>query len=416
MSRPSHILRPGKRPATPPERTVPRIPATAAKKGAAPDAGKHDALLNCFAAVPRGAEELAAAELAALGVSDVKPGKGGVSFRTDRAGLYRANLWLRTASRVLVQLALFPCASPAELYAGVHAIAWQELITPDMTLAVDCSLRDSALTHSGFVALKTKDAVVDRIRESCGSRPNVDTAAPDVRINVHLHKNICTISLDSSGDALDRRGYRLERNEAPLRETLAAAVVALTGWDGSMPLADPMCGSGTIPVEAALLAAHIPPGLHREFGFQRWRDFDKQLWDMTCAEAESGVRPVPLGLITGYDLDSRALSVARKNTANAGLTGQINYFHAALQEFQPEGDKGVVIINPPYGIRLGEEEDLRELYCQIGDVMKKQCRGWTGYVLTGNLELAKYIGLKASRRYVLFNGAIECRLLKYDLY
>jgi putative N6-adenine-specific DNA methylase len=283
-------------------------------------------------------------------------------------------------------------------------------------LAVDCSLRDSSLTHSGFVALKTKDAIVDRIRETCGSRPNVDTASPDVRINVHLSRNVCTVSLDSSGDALDRRGYRLERTEAPLRETLAAAVVALTGWDGSLPLADPMCGSGTIPVEAALLAARVPPGLKRSFGFQRWQDFDERVWKRLLREAESGIRRLPAGLITGYDRDSRALVLAARNAAMAGFEGQLHFFHAALEAFKPEGDKGVVIINPPYGRRLGEEEELRELYCQIGDVMKKRCRGWTGFVLTGNLELAKYIGLKAARRYVLFNGPIECRLLKYELY
>lgn len=419
MSKPNHILRPGVRPAARPERASGHVTESLSAKKTAiavTPVVKHDLLLNCFAAVPRGAEELAGAELAALGIIEAKPGKGGVAFRTDLAGLYRANLWLRTASRVLVQLASFPCSSPAELYAGAYAIAWQELITPDMTLAVDCSLRDSALTHSGFVALKTKDAVVDRIRESCGSRPNVDTASPDVRINVHLHKNVCTISLDSSGDSLDRRGYRLERNEAPLRETLAAAVVALTGWDGSIPLADPMCGSGTIPVEAALMAAHIPPGLHRQFGFQRWLDYDNVLWDGICAAVGKGISRVPVGLITGYDLDSRALLLAGRNAAKAGLEGQVHFFHSALLDFRPEGDKGVVILNPPYGKRLGEEDDLRELYCQIGDVMKKRCRGWTGYVLTGNLELAKYIGLKASRRYVLYNGAIECRLLKYDLY
>lgn len=414
MNKPTHILRPGKRQARKIE--TPRRSHIGEKTPTNTPAATSGTQFNCFAAVPRGAEELAAAELTKLGIGDAKPGKGGVNFSTDKAGLYRSNLWLRTASRVLVQLANFPCSSPSELYAGVHQLPWCNLITPDMTLAVDCSLRDSALTHSGFVALKTKDAVVDRIRESCGSRPNVNTASPDVRINVHLHKNICTVSLDSSGDALDRRGYRLERNEAPLRETLAAAVVALTGWDGSVPLADPMCGSGTIPVEAALLAANIPPGLQRQFGFQSWLDFDSQLWERICAEAEQGIKKLPVGLITGYDLDSRALLLAGRNTAKAGLSGQIHYFHAAMQEFKPEGDKGVVIINPPYGMRLGEEDDLRELYCQIGDVMKKRCRGWTGYVLTGNLELAKYIGLKASRRYVLFNGAIECRLLKYDLY
>jgi putative N6-adenine-specific DNA methylase len=174
---------------------------------------------ECFAAVPRGAEEIAAAELEALGALSVRVCKGGVAFVADRDGLYKANLWLRTASRVLVQLALFPCTNPAELYSGVRTIDWTKLITPAMTLAVDCSLRDSTLTHSGFVALKTKDAIVDCIREACGSRPNVDTSSPDLRINVHLHKNICTVSLDSSGDPLDRRGYRLERNEAPLRET-----------------------------------------------------------------------------------------------------------------------------------------------------------------------------------------------------
>lgn len=393
MSEKTHILRSGTRPAA--------IP---------------DVSLNCFAAVPRGAEEVAALELEALGISGARAGKGGVAFATNREGLYRANLWLRTASRVLVQLAVFPCSNPAELYAGVHAITWLELITPSMTLAVDCSLRDSALTHSGFVALKTKDAIVDRIREACGSRPNVNTTTPDVRINVHLHKNVCTVSLDSSGESLDRRGYRLERNEAPLRETLAAAIVALTGWDGAVPLVDPMCGSGTIPVEAALLAARIPPGLQRSFGFQSWLDFDGRLWDRLLKEAESGIQKLPVGLITGYDQDSRALVLAARNAAKAGFEGQLHFFHAALEAFQPEGDKGVVIINPPYGMRMGEEDDLRELYCQIGDIMKKRCRGWTGYVLTGNLELAKYIGLKASRRFVLFNGPIECRLLKYELY
>lgn len=380
------------------------------------DAASPGSTVTCFAAVPRGAEEIAAAELRELGIAGARVSRGGVAFAADRTGLYKANLWLRTASRVLVQLAVFPCTTPAELYGGVHALDWTRLITPAMTLAVDCSLRDSALTHSGFVALKTKDAIVDRIREACGSRPNVDTASPDVRINVHLHRNVCTVSLDSSGDPLDRRGYRLERNEAPLRETLAAAVVALTGWDGSTPLADPMCGSGTIPIEAALLAGRVAPGLQRSFGFQRWLDYDERLWERLLSEAGDGIRRLPLGLVAGCDQDSRAIKLAARNAAKAGFEGQLHFFHAALDAFQPEGDRGVVIINPPYGKRLGDEEELRELYCQIGDIMKKRCRGWTGYVLTGNLELAKYIGLKASRRHVLFNGAIECRLLKYDLY
>ena len=372
--------------------------------------------LACFAATPRGAEELTATELRELGMGDARLTRGGVFFTADRAGLYRANLWLRCASRVLVTLGSFSCTTPQELYDGAYAIPWQELITPAMTLAVDCTLRDSALTHSKFVALKTKDAVVDRIRQERGSRPSVDTVSPHVRINVHLAQNLCTISLDSSGEALDRRGYRLERNEAPLRETLAAAVIALTGWDGGTPLADPMCGSGTIPIEAALVAGRIPPGLRRGFGFQRWLDYDAGLWERVVREAENGIRPLPLGLIAGYDSDSRALAVARRNAAEAGFENKLHFFHSELEQFKPEGEGGVVIVNPPYGVRMGGGDELKELYCRIGDILKQRCRGWTGFVLTGNLELAKYIGLKASRRFVLFNGPIECRLLKYELY
>lgn len=371
---------------------------------------------SCFAAVPRGAEELTSDELKKLGINDVVSGRGGVAFSANRQELYLANLWLRTASRVLVQLSQFPCETPDQLYHGVYAINWHELITPSMTLAVDSSLRDSLMTHSGFVSLKTKDAVVDKIRSISGTRPNVDTADPDMRINVHLHKNICTVSLDSSSEPLDRRGYRLERNDAPLRETLAAAVIALTGWDGSVPLSDPMCGSGTIPIEAALVAGNVAPGLNRSFGFQRWLDYDKKSWDRLLRDAEDKKHKIPLNLITGLDHDSRALKIASKNAANAGFSGQLHFFHAELETFQPEGEHGVVIINPPYGKRLGDEDELRELYCRIGDILKKRCKGWTGYVLTGNLELAKYIGLKASRRFVLFNGAIECRLLKYEMY
>ncbi len=371
---------------------------------------------DCFAAVPRGAENLAAAELAALGCSGLVVLRGGVAFVTGRAGLYRANLWLRTASRVLVKLGEFPCQSPEELYQGVRRLPWTELITPSMTLAVDCSLRDSAMTHSGFVALKTKDAVVDSIRDACGSRPSVDTASPDLRINVHLSRNICSISLDSSGDSLDRRGYRLERNDAPLRETLAAAVVGLTGWDGTQSLVDPMCGSGTIPIEAALIATRTPPGLQRRFGFERWRDFDGRLWNGLQQEAHAGRGKLAAGVVTGCDRDGAALGIAHRNASNAGLRDRIGFCHGTLEEFKPAADRGVLIVNPPYGKRLGDIKQLEGLYRSIGDVMKQRCKGWTGYVLTGNLELAKLIGLKASRRHVLFNGPIECRLLQYDLY
>jgi len=372
--------------------------------------------MNCFASAPRGAEHLVAGELLLLGISNVSPGRGGVSFVTDRAGLYRANLWLRCASRVLLTLAMFPCVSKNDLYEGVIAVPWHEIITPDMTLSVDCSLRGSALTHSGFVALKTKDAVVDRIRSELGSRPSVDTASPNVRINVHLANNVCTLSLDSSGEALDRRGYRLERNEAPLRETLAAAVIALTGWDGTAPIVDPMCGSGSIPIEAALLASRIPPGRNRSFGFQRWLDFDPNLWKEIRSEAEAGIRPLPPGFVTGCDMDANSLVLARRNATAAGFGEEIALLHNPFESFRPVGEGGVIIVNPPYGKRMGEEEKLKELYRRIGDIFKQRCKGRTAYVLTGNLELAKFVGLKVSRRFELFNGPIECRLLKYELY
>jgi putative N6-adenine-specific DNA methylase len=286
-----------------------------------------------------------------------------------------------------------------------------------MTLAVDCSLRDSAMTHSGFVALKTKDAVVDHIRDRCGIRPDVNSRDPDLRINVHLVKNRCTVSLDSSGTPLDRRGYRLERTEAPLRETLAAAMVALSGWDGSVPLADPMCGSGTIVIEAALRAARRAPGLLRTgFGFQRWPEFNAALWRELIAEARGMALPAIPAALVGSDRLTPALAIARQNARQAGVEGLIHWERREFSDFTPPPGPGTLILNPPYGQRLGEEEELKPLYRLIGDIMKQRCTGYTAYLLTGSQELSKCVGLRASRRFVLFNGPIECRMLKYELY
>jgi putative N6-adenine-specific DNA methylase len=373
--------------------------------------------MDFFATTAKGIEELLAAELQSLGIAAAAVETGGVRFTGELDSCYRANLWLRTASRVLMPLAGFPCETPQQLYEGVRSIPWHDFITPQMTLAVDCNLRDSALTHSGFVALKTKDAIVDEVRDRCGSRPNVDTRDPDLRVNVHLVKNRCTVSLDTSGTPLDRRGYRLERNEAPLRETLAAALVMLTGWDGTVPLADPMCGSGTIPIEAALKAARRAPGLLRSsFGFQRWPGFDAALWQRLEEEAHDTALDSLPATITGCDRSARALAVARQNSGRAGVEGMINLLHREVGDFVPPPGPGVLLFNPPYGRRLGEEEELKPLYRQIGDVMKQRCTGYTAWLFTGSAELAKCVGLRASRRIVLFNGPIECRLLKYELY
>ena len=370
-----------------------------------------------FATTAKGVEEVLAAELVRLGVSDVAAEGGGVRFTGGMEAAYRANLWLRTASRVLMPLAEFPCETPEELYQGARAIPWTEYLTPSMTLAVDCNLRDSTLTHSGFVALKTKDAIVDELRDRCGSRPNVDTKDPDLRVNVRLFRNRCTVSLDCSGTPLDRRGYRLDRHEAPLKENLAAALVELSGWDGSVPFLDPMCGTGTIAIEAALKALRVPPGLLRGgFGFQRWPGFDRELWDRLVDEASQGMLTALPAPIQGSDISHSAVAMANENARRAGVADLISLGRGPIGELAPPPGPGTLIFNPPYGKRLGEEEELKPLYKEIGDTMKQRCKGYTAYLFTGNLELAKSVGLKASRRIVLYNGPIECRLLKYEMY
>jgi putative N6-adenine-specific DNA methylase len=370
-----------------------------------------------FATTAKGVEEVLAAELERLGASNVVVDSGGVRFGGGVEAAYRADLWLRSASRVLMPLGEFPCETPEQLYKGVRGLDWVKYLTPAMTLAVDCSLRDSALTHSGFVALKAKDAIVDVLRDHFGSRPNVDTKDPDLRVNLRLFRNRCTVSLDCSGTPLDRRGYRLDRHEAPLKENLAAALVELSGWDGTTPLLDPMCGTGTIVIEAAMKALRIPPGLSRQgFGFQRWRGFDKALWERVVAEARSGMLTSLPAPVQGTDISHSAVGMAAQNAKRAGVLEQISLGRQQLSELAPPPGPGVVILNPPYGKRLGEEEALRPLYKEIGDVLKQRCKGYTAYLFTGNLELAKSVGLKAARRIVLYNGPIECRLLKYEMY
>ena len=370
-----------------------------------------------FATTAKGVEEVLAAELVRIGAAGVCVESGGVRFTGGMEAAYRANLWLRTASRVLLTLSEFPCETPEQLYQGVRELDWSRFLTPSMTLAVDCNLRDSTLTHSGFVALKTKDAIVDDLRDRLGSRPDVDTKDPDLRVNVRLFRNRCTLSLDCSGTPLDRRGYRLDRHEAPLKENLAAALIELSGWDGSVPLVDPMCGTGTIAIEAALKALAIPPGLLRQgFGFQRWLGFDRPLWECLVEEARRGVLASLPAPVVGSDISHSAVAMAVENARRAGVLEQLSIGRTEIGELTPPPGPGVLIFNPPYGKRLGEEEALRPLYKEIGDVLKKRCKGYTAYLFTGNLELAKCVGLKASRRMVLYNGPIECRLLKYEMY
>lgn len=369
-----------------------------------------------FAATAKGVEQVLAEEMKTIGLTVEAVEKGGVRFLGDMADCYRANLWLRTASRILMPLTEFSADSPDSLYDGVRSVPWHRHLNPEMTLAVECNLRDSAMTHSGFVALKVKDAIVDAIRDKCGRRPNVSPRDPDLLVNVHLARNRCTVSLDTSGAGLDRRGYRTEAGVAPLRETLAAALVDLTGWNGTVPLVDPMCGSGTIVIEAALKALCRAPGLLRQFGFQRWPEFHQDVWRRIVDEARGVQKPSVSVPLMGYDRSARTLEYASRNCRRAGVERWVKFSRGDISKLEPPPQPGILLFNPPYGRRIGEEEELKTLYRQIGDVMKQRCAGYTAWLFTGSAELAKSVGLKASRRIVLYNGPLECRLLKYELY
>jgi putative N6-adenine-specific DNA methylase len=371
-----------------------------------------------FATTSKGLEGVLAEEIAGLGGRHAAPAPGGVSFTGDRDLLYRANLWLRTANRVLLRLAEFPAPSPEALYEGVKAVPWPEVFSVRRKIAVEAAVRDSALTNSLFAAQKAKDAVVDRFRETAGTRPGVDLAAPDVRIHLRILRDACTLSVDTSGESLNRRGYRADPGEASLRETLAAGIVLLSGWDGRRPLADPACGAGTLLIEAALLATRSAPGLLRtSFGFQKLSDYRPSLWAALVDEARGASRRGVTGRITGSDNSTEAIRGAVRNARNAGIPGLVSFDVRDVREFSPGTPPGVILCNPPYGVRMaGGEEEVAGFYRALGEALKKRCAGWTAYLLSGNPEATRHLGLKASRRFPLRNGPIDCRLLKYELY
>ena len=379
-----------------------------------------------FATVPRRMEHLLVEELRRLGAVEIQESRSGVYFAGGLETALRVCLWSRLASRVLLPLAEFPTATPEELYAGAAAIAWEEHLAPEGTLAVDCTLTASRLNHSHYAALKVKDAIVDRFRNRCGIRPSVAVERPDLRINVHVHRDVATISLDLSGESLHRRGYREEGGAAPLKENLAAAILLKAGWPETAQkngvLVDPMCGSGTLPIEAALMAADIAPGLLRPyFGFSGWLGHDSRLWQQLVTEAETrrltGLAHIPL--IVGYDANPAAIRAAWANLERAGLAGRVHFERRDVGELSPPsagGDRGgLVVVNPPYGERLGEVEELHGLYRTLGERLRDHFLGWQAAVFTGNPDLGRDLGLRARRLHTLFNGALECRLLQFEV-
>ena len=369
-----------------------------------------------FATAARGLEPVVAAELRALGFDTISETTGGVAFQGSLAAGYKANLWLRSATRVLLRLAHFPAQSPQALYEAARQLPWEEFLSVYQTLAVHANVRDSAMTHSHYVALKTKDAIVDRFRDKFGRRPSVDTRMPDVQINVHLAADQCTISLDMSGDSLHKRGYRTRTGSAPLNEALAAGILHLAGYDGTQPFYDPMCGSGTFVIEAALIAGNIAPGLTRErFGFMSWSTFAQESWHELLQEAREAQRPIPVP-IAGSDISGPMITMALKNARRANVLQHVKLRRSDISEVTSPAETGIVLCNPPYGERIGEKKALQALYRRIGDVYKQRFRGHNGFIFTGNIELLKSVGLKTNQRIILYNGPIESRLVRYALY
>jgi putative N6-adenine-specific DNA methylase len=372
---------------------------------------------NYFATVARGLEPIAAQELERLGAKDVRPDFTGVHFVGDTALLYRVNLWARTIFRVLVKLREFPCPNAERLYEEVQKIDWEQYLKPDNTLAVNATGGNDQLNHTHFTALQVKNAIVDQQRRQFGERSSIDTQNPDILINAHIYQDRCTLSLDSSGTSLHRRGYRPALGPAPLKETLAAALLDMAEWEPSLPFLDPLCGSGTLPLEASLKALNIAPGLFRErFAFETWVDFDSDLFDQLLKQAETSQLSELKAAIVGSDRDPDILNQARINAAQCGVTDKVTFTQTELSQVEAPANSGVIICNPPYGERLGDASELGDFYKLLGDIFKQRFKGWTAFVLTGNKELAKRVGLKASRRIPVYNGSIVCTLLKYELY
>jgi len=387
------------------------------------DARVSAELTPLFVTAPRGVDDLLAEEVATCGATAIQRRTAGVACTGTLAQAYRICLWSRLANRVLWRLADFAAPNPEELYEAVRALDWSAHLAPGATLAVDFTSVDSAITHTHFGALKVKDAIVDQLREATGERPSIDVAAPSVRVNVYVERDHATLCIDLSGTSLHQRGYRLEGVAAPLKENLAAAVLLRSRWPAAAAagatLLDPMCGSGTLPIEAALMALDIAPGLARTyFGFLGWRGHDAATWEALVAEAKTRRRSTLAGgAIVGSDHDPGAIRAARTNVEAAGLSAHVELCVQRLTDCTPPGDAttGLVVVNPPYGERLGERRTLAPLYAELGHVLKHRFANWTAHVLSPHEELAQAIGLRANRENTLYNGALECRLLHYSM-
>jgi putative N6-adenine-specific DNA methylase len=365
-----------------------------------------------------GLEDILAEELLRLGARDIKKGIRHVQFTGDKGFIYKANYNLRTALRIFKQIAEKKYIKNAgQLYRFINSMEWSDYMDSHQTFRIDVTGQSNFFNNTQFVALKTKDAIVDQFRKKTGSRPNVDLKNPDIRIVIHLQKDHIKVLLDSSGESLHKRGYRTATNKAPINEVLAAGIVKLAEWKGLDNLLDPMCGSGTIPIEAAMLAMNIPASIHREkFAFQNWKDFDSSLFNLIKETSLKKIKELPSGIkITGYDKAPSAVEKAIQNVKNAGLEEFINIKQADFfKTSKKDKQKLTMIFNPPYDERL--QIDVKNFYKNIGDTLKHHYPGSTAWILAGNKEAVKSIGLRPSKRIPLYNGKLEVRLLKFELY
>jgi len=362
-----------------------------------------------------GLENELATELKFLGAENIEIIKRGVKFDGNKELLYRANYLVRTAIRILTPITEFNVTDEQSLYDGVKAIQWDEIMTHKQTFMMTADVFHSQIDHSHFAALKAKDALVDFFRDKIRRRPSVDKEDADFYINIHISQNVCTVSLDSSGESLHKRGYRISADKAPLNEVLAAGLIKLSGWKGDVDFYDPMCGSGTIVMEAAMMAMNIPAGYYREqYAFQKWVDYDEALFQSIKEEHDNEFKDIDINIVAS-DRSEKAIQIAKRNLKHAGLHKDIEISKAYFDSVVPKSDKGILLFNPPYGMRL-TENDIVRLYQEIGDVLKSNWAGHQAWIITSAMDAAKFIGLRPSRRIALYNGPIEAKFLCFDLY
>lgn len=362
----------------------------------------------------KGLENVLANELLQIGANNIQVQRRAVQFTGDKRLMYKANLWLRTASRVLKPIAVFKAQDADEVYDHIKQIDWEEYISCDSSIAIDSTVYSDTFKHSRYVTYRAKDAVVDFFMERYGKRPSVKIDNPDLYINIHIAQTCVTVSLDSSGESLHKRGWRAGQTEASINEALAAGMLLMAGWDGQRDFVDPMCGSGTFLIEAALIALNIPPGIYRErFAFERWKDFDAELFE-TLYNDESSAREFKHH-IYGSDHSFYAIRVAEKNIKNAGMQRYISLQQIAVQELKPQTESVLVVTNPPYGERI-DPKNIFQLYEEIGSSLKHKFTGSTAWIISSNEEALNRIGLKPSKKVSLLNGELDCLFVRYDLF